>query len=272
MKHILILSAVLFSTDLCAQELHTFSNGEVADADKVNENFSVLREEISATGSCSAEQSGRDVLITCPDGTSGVLTQDPSSKYNYLEQTPTDNGEVLTRFYAFEEYSYDGVIDDQGGFSGRDTNVNALGSFTGFFKITRLDAPHTKESDYLCPNGEAPTPQASRIDWSWRSTSGALHFTSETPNAGRYKCEQYPSGVGFFGVYEGRGLGDLSCITKAVYYGLGYGAETNGYDISWQTDLGYIDMETAVFKPETNGLPGTNYVEITAPEGCIPSK
>ena len=34
---------LLFSTSVPAQELHTFSNGEVADAEKINENFELLR-------------------------------------------------------------------------------------------------------------------------------------------------------------------------------------------------------------------------------------
>ena len=272
MRLVFLPLIVTWSAAANAQELHTFTNGDLADAGKVNENFSALQQEISALGSCSAEQDGGNVVITCANATSAVLTQDPSANYAYLEQTAIGNGEFVTKLYAFEEYSYTGVLDGAGGFSGSDTIINALGSFQGFFKITRLDAPHSKVADYLCPNGDAPTPSASRIDWSWRTSTGAIHFTSETPNAGRFECEQYPAGTGFFGVYEGRGLGTFSCITKAVYYGLGYGAETTGYEINWQTDLGFVDMETAVFRRETNGLPGTNYVEITAPEGCILTK
>jgi hypothetical protein len=59
-----------------AQELHTFSNGEVADAEKINENFEALKSEISGSGGCSAEQDGSSVVITCADGTSGVLASE----------------------------------------------------------------------------------------------------------------------------------------------------------------------------------------------------
>ena len=44
-----LLTALLLLPALsAAQQLHTFKNGEVADADKVNENFELLRDELSA--------------------------------------------------------------------------------------------------------------------------------------------------------------------------------------------------------------------------------
>ena len=61
-----------------AQELHTFSNGEVADAEKINQNFEALKSEISGGGGCSAEQDGSSVVITCADGTSGILASQGS--------------------------------------------------------------------------------------------------------------------------------------------------------------------------------------------------
>ncbi len=39
MKRLLLTLPLLFPTALSSQELHTFSNGEVADAEKINENF-----------------------------------------------------------------------------------------------------------------------------------------------------------------------------------------------------------------------------------------
>lgn len=59
-----------------AQELHTFSNGEVADAEKINENFQYVLENATGSGGCSAEQDGSSVVITCTDGTSGVLASE----------------------------------------------------------------------------------------------------------------------------------------------------------------------------------------------------
>lgn len=202
-----------------------------------------------------------------------VELSDPSAKYDYLEQVVRGDGTTITKFYAFEEYSYDGTYYNDDSFIGRDSLVNALGAFEGSYEIIRREEPHSKTTSYECPNGEEPTPITSSMEWTWRSRSGAIHFTSETPNAGRYRCSQStPNFKNFFSVYEGRGLGAYSCITKAVYYGLGYGAETEGYELNWETDLGYYRMESGVFKRETNGRPGTNYVEITAPDGCIPEK
>lgn len=73
MKKLFASFLLISSTLASAQELHTFSNGEVADAEKINENFEALKSEISGSGGCSAEQDGSSVVITCADGTSGVL-------------------------------------------------------------------------------------------------------------------------------------------------------------------------------------------------------
>ena len=59
-----------------AQVPHTFQNGDVADADKINENFQYVLENASGSGGCSAEQDGNSVVITCADGTSGVLASE----------------------------------------------------------------------------------------------------------------------------------------------------------------------------------------------------
>ena len=60
-------------------QLNIFENGSVADANEVNANFQMLEErlqEIEQSGSCSAQQDGSSVIITCPDGTSGVLASE----------------------------------------------------------------------------------------------------------------------------------------------------------------------------------------------------
>ena len=76
MKRLLLSLILFFPAALAAQELHTFSNGEVADAEKINENFEALKSEISGNGGCSAEQDGSSVVISCADGTSGVLASE----------------------------------------------------------------------------------------------------------------------------------------------------------------------------------------------------
>jgi len=73
-QYIKLLAALLVLTTSAlstSQELHTFSNGEVADADKINENFNYVLDR--ASGGCSAKQEGSNVVITCPDGSQGVL-------------------------------------------------------------------------------------------------------------------------------------------------------------------------------------------------------
>jgi hypothetical protein len=73
MRPFIVCLWTLIAPIVLAQELHTFSNGEVADADKINENFQYLLENATGSSGCSAQQDGSSVLITCADGTSGVL-------------------------------------------------------------------------------------------------------------------------------------------------------------------------------------------------------
>ena len=54
MRHCLILLLVLLSTGAAAQTLHTFSNGEIADAEKINETHQYLLEKASG---------GRDIAF-----------------------------------------------------------------------------------------------------------------------------------------------------------------------------------------------------------------
>lgn len=53
MKRLLVLLLLFFPGLVSAQELHTFSNGEVADAEKINENFEALKSEMSDSQSTS---------------------------------------------------------------------------------------------------------------------------------------------------------------------------------------------------------------------------
>ena len=76
MKQLILFLGTLLPTAIAAQELHTFSNGEVADAEKINENFQYVLENATNSGGCSAEQDGSNVVITCADGTSGVLASE----------------------------------------------------------------------------------------------------------------------------------------------------------------------------------------------------
>jgi len=73
MRLLIVCLWTLTAPIVLAQELHTFSNGEVADADKINENFQYLLENATGSSGCSAQQDGSSVVITCADGTSGAL-------------------------------------------------------------------------------------------------------------------------------------------------------------------------------------------------------
>ena len=71
-----LFGLLLLSASASAQQLHTFENGEVADAQKINENFNYVLENATGSSGCSAEQDGSSVVITCADGTSGVLASE----------------------------------------------------------------------------------------------------------------------------------------------------------------------------------------------------
>lgn len=101
MQIIFIVILLILSDFAFAQELHTFSNGEVADADKINENFNYVLEK--ASGGCSAKQEGSNVVITCPDGTSGVLAGTgsvyalPSSTEGSIPTIELPSGDVVVQ-------------------------------------------------------------------------------------------------------------------------------------------------------------------------------
>jgi hypothetical protein len=83
MNHKLQISSLTFSVLLTIQAfaqdtspLVNFTNGEIANADDMNGNFDNLNSRLKAIedfGGCSAAQDGSSVVITCADGSSGVL-------------------------------------------------------------------------------------------------------------------------------------------------------------------------------------------------------
>ena len=76
---LLLVGALFISANIEAQEpapLVQFNNGEIADATAVNNNFSNHEQRIQALEQyqgCSAAQDGSSIVITCADGSSGVL-------------------------------------------------------------------------------------------------------------------------------------------------------------------------------------------------------
>ena len=132
MKRLLLSLILFFPTALAAQELHTFSNGEVADAEKINENFEALKSEISDSGGCSAEQDGSSVVITCADGTSGILASagvtvlllEAQNGQLNLEEYPT--GAVVVQ--DANEVLLGEAIRINGGFGSAVINIDLSGS------------------------------------------------------------------------------------------------------------------------------------------------
>jgi hypothetical protein len=61
----------LLPTLAFAQQLHTFKNGEVADADKLNESLQYILN--NASGGCSAKQLDQSAVIECSDGSTAAV-------------------------------------------------------------------------------------------------------------------------------------------------------------------------------------------------------
>ena len=82
-----------------AQELHTFKNGEVADADKLNESLQYILN--NASGGCSATQEGSNVRINCADGSEGLLASEgtivvlPESSTGEVPDITINSGEIV---------------------------------------------------------------------------------------------------------------------------------------------------------------------------------
>ena len=70
MKRLLLTLPLLCPTALSSQELHTFSNGEVADAEKINENFVDVDQRLRAIeDALKSVPFGGCFLTAVPDGT-----------------------------------------------------------------------------------------------------------------------------------------------------------------------------------------------------------
>jgi len=114
-----LIAFCLLPTLALAQQLHTFKNGEVADADKLNESLQYILH--NASGGCSATQQDNSVVIECADGTSGVIagagttvliqpgTAGDASLYSYDsgDLVVIDNSDVtLARVLAIRDGGY----------------------------------------------------------------------------------------------------------------------------------------------------------------------
>ena len=68
---LVVVASLGWTAFAAAQVPNTFNNGEVADADKINENFSYVLE--NASGGCTVEQVDNTAEITCADGSTAVV-------------------------------------------------------------------------------------------------------------------------------------------------------------------------------------------------------
>ena len=95
----LLTALCLLPTLALAQELHTFKNGEVADADKINETHQYILN--NASGGCSVEQVDNTAEITCADGTTavvpgyGTVMVFPEGENGSLPNVTYDTGDVV---------------------------------------------------------------------------------------------------------------------------------------------------------------------------------
>lgn len=209
-----------------------------------------------------------------------AAVKDPSTKYSYLEQTSLGDGRVRTKLFFHEEHSfYDRVERFE---LGGGPNINALGVFQldySYYDIGVGSFPQPDTPLFNCPlGGDVSFGFPSLVQYALHNERGAIHFTTATPNAGRYICNDPISRRASFIVLEGYGVGEFACIEQAYVHGYTFG----GYDPEFPPFFGafenaYSDLigiggYTGVFRPETNGLPGTLYLEIIAPDGCIPEK
>lgn len=106
MKRLLLSTPLLFISLLSAQDLVEFENGQVADADDMNANFTLLLNRIdeltgSEAGSCTAIQQNNTAIIEFPDGSRaaiagyGSVVVFPDGTQGELPAIDINSGEVV---------------------------------------------------------------------------------------------------------------------------------------------------------------------------------
>jgi len=261
MRYLLLTLLLTFPALASAQELHTFSNGEVADAVKINENFQNLADRLP----------------------------EQDTNYEFVEQRTLEGGSVFTKLRLYEKASYSGFQvdrrEDDASLAyegwGQESSINALGAFDNNAYIyvyppkTNIPNPTNTDLPTTCPDGSAPEfwYQAS-YSYAMRNLTGAIQFsTAYGDMSGIYQCASYvcgddcPNGFDEYYIMEGQGIGDYSCIESAVMYGLLGGGNSR----AWNKVKG-PNWITGVFDPSYNDEFGTYFLEIIAPAGCITSQ
>ena len=252
---VLLLPALSF-----AQVPHTFNNGQVADADKINENFQNLVDRLPEQG----------------------------EGYEFVEQRTLEGGNVFTKLRLYEKASLSGFrvdrrLDDPAQAYedwGQERSINALGTFDNAYIYvyppkTNIPNPTNTDLPTTCPDDSAPEfwYQAS-YGYAMRNLTGAIQFsTAYGDMSGIYQCASYvcgddcPNEFNEFYIMEGQGIGEFSCIESAVMYGLLGGGNAR----AWNKVKG-LNWITGVFDSSYNDEFGTYFLEIIAPTGCITSQ
>lgn len=138
----------LSSISTLAQEaLIEFVDGEIASAEDVNSNFQHLHTRLNAIeqfGGCSVTQDGSSIVITCADGTSGVLasagtvvvvpeasvTPNPAAVFKTGEIYVVDaNGMLLASGGNGLEYDNQGIVRLRGGLEGEGRYLGNISDF-----------------------------------------------------------------------------------------------------------------------------------------------
>ena len=265
--------AALSTIQLAAQANvpNVFESGTPAKAAEVNENFTALNNKIE---SISAPEKG----------------------FSVLSSETLDSGLVRTKLYSYEAGShYTAQISRETGNYvnlGSEYVLNALGKFRGEYKyssngdyagqeVEREIDSATQVLEGACPNGDGMDRQGGVLytytlindrgafvmsDQGASRPSKGVSVTANNSKAGSYfGCEEN------FEYYylEGLGTGIYSCIDRVAYYGA-FTDNTGVWDKAYAPSSRTKPLTlVGVFDGTTNGVWGTYYLEIDAPEGCL---
>ena len=160
MKKLFASFLLISSTLASAQELHTFSNGEVADAEKINENLNLLLKKIDAleeqaavaepesqlpfpAGRCSALIPGDDAVLLAAIKGEGEPVRGIGSAAIVFD---FDNSTVSGEFVIFIEPESDNEAYPRWSFdqddSGIDLSIERDSNFPASFLVTfQVDTP-----------------------------------------------------------------------------------------------------------------------------------
>ena len=133
-------------------QLHTFRNGEVADATKLNESLQYILN--NASGGCSATQQGSNVLIECADGSSGLLSSEgtvvayPEGLAGEVDPMTFDEGDIVVVDAAGTQLGllYYGIGTDDTGIASANIGFNVDSDLISSYTALSCLAVNDRES------------------------------------------------------------------------------------------------------------------------------